>query len=229
MRTLAVLILAIATTSACQMNKASRQDPTPHPETIEVTASLAGYELWRELPTGEHAPLFTGDKATGSGAGAFLFFVLSPTNYAGQYFRLHHDGYLASGDPARLYRPDTRYRFNIVKSKLVDLGDAGCSLRPLGKEVHPQQSELEVLIKSLTKECNRLARVIDKLQATLDKQSKLTPVNESQIRILEERLKDYRTALENNAKRKKTACDLLNGITSKQANPPSPRTYPDRP
>jgi hypothetical protein len=54
--------------------------------------------------------------------------VVRPPEYAGQIITMHHDSYLASGDPFRLWPAGKRYEFRVSKSCIGHFDFALCSL-----------------------------------------------------------------------------------------------------
>jgi hypothetical protein len=46
----------------------------------------------------------------------FIMRILKPDNYAGKIFTIHHDGFLASGDPREVFAMGKKYAFTILRS-----------------------------------------------------------------------------------------------------------------
>jgi len=104
---------------------------------VSVIASVMGYEAYRRLPDGQNVITINSNKNEVKDTSGFLFRVLYPAQYRGRMFRLHHDGTIASGDPVRLYDIDKVYEFKVYPEDLIR--EAGCSLRPLGREVNASE------------------------------------------------------------------------------------------
>jgi hypothetical protein len=58
----------------------------------------------------------------------FVLEVVRPPEYAGKIITMHHDGFLASGDPFRLWEASKRYEFRISKSSIGRFDFGPCSL-----------------------------------------------------------------------------------------------------
>jgi hypothetical protein len=76
------------------------------------------------------------------GVAGFVFEVVAPKEYRGEYITAHHDGVLASGDPTKIAEPGKEYLMRIDKKRIGEKGFGLCSVdlrlkrpsdkRPLG-------------------------------------------------------------------------------------------------
>jgi len=134
-----------------------------------IVAAVAGYQTMWTLDTGIDIPLFAvnGDKK-GDETGV-LFYVVAPTNYAGRFFWMHHDGLIASGRLTALYKTNTLYYFPFHPFQRdesdngvlhaddlygLNRNDKGspCTLKPLGWRYFASRSEAEIFLSGLRME-----------------------------------------------------------------------------
>lgn len=130
-----------------------------------VLAAVVGYQTSRTLPSGITIPLFSTEPATGNGCEqGVLFYVIAPTNIAGRFFWMHHDGINAAGRSFGNYNPEGVYSFrysndvsdwgSITISNLISISGAEqslCSLRPLGQQFFSSKSEVTSAVTRLDK------------------------------------------------------------------------------
>ncbi len=134
-----------------------------------IVATVAGYQTMRTLANGIDIPIFTGDGEKSGDEKGVLFYVVAPTNYAGLYFWMHHDGLIASGRLTSLYKTNTLYFFPFYKfqrdecdngvlhaDNLYDLNrknkGSPCTLKPLGWRYFTATNEAEIFLSELRKE-----------------------------------------------------------------------------
>ncbi len=58
----------------------------------------------------------------------FVFEIIEPREYAGCVFGMHHDGFLASGDPYQLWEVGRRYELKIPKEIIGKRAFGPCSI-----------------------------------------------------------------------------------------------------
>lgn len=134
-----------------------------------IVATVAGYQTMRTLANGIDVPMFTVDGEKNGDEKGVLFYVVAPTNYAGLYFWMHHDGLIASGYVTSLYKTNILYYFPFHQFQ-IDEFDTGvlhadtlydfsrrnkgspCTLKPLGWRYFTSRSEAETTLVELLKE-----------------------------------------------------------------------------
>lgn len=150
-----------------------------------VLAAVVGYQTSRTLPSGITIPLFSTEPAAGNGAEqGILFYVIAPTNMAGHYFWMHHDGLNAAGRSFDNYNPEGVYSFrysndvsdsgSITISNLISISSAIkslCSVRPLGQQFFSSTHEVTSAVTRLDKvrgaveadieQCNEKIRTLE--------------------------------------------------------------------
>jgi hypothetical protein len=115
-----ILGFAVLATSCVHEGRHGSSGKEPETQTIEVVGVLAGYEgPVTVLSTGQSVPTFTIDPADASCSCKYLFSVLTPTNLTGRFFFVRDQTPIVK-HPDRVFKPATRYRFQL---KVVD-GDS---------------------------------------------------------------------------------------------------------
>lgn len=133
-----------------------------------LVVSVAGYKTTCKLANGMDIPVFSVSNENKDHEQGVLFYVIAPTNYAGHFFWMHHDGLAASGRLTALYNTNTLYYFSFQKSggtrddlTLEDLNDlfkygkgvSHCSVGGvIGWQYFTSRDEAENYLRGLLKE-----------------------------------------------------------------------------
>ena len=172
-----------------------------------VLAVVTGYQTERTLSSGITVPLFSITPEAGDGTeNGILFYVVAPTNMAGRFFWMHHDGVIASGKSFKNYNPDTLYSFR-YNTSLAEEGHASvmpsdlfkidapssslCSVRPLGLPFFSSSAEILRGLTDLDARLETMKREIssrEEMLVALPHGSRLYRREEMEIRFLSERI-----------------------------------------
>ena len=154
------------------------------PKTIDIYSVAVGFQKESITQSGIAVSRFFYGLAPGTNEyNGVLFQIVAPEQFAGQYFWMLHDGYLASGDASLLYKPESVYKFPMAIGvarkdfhdieyirKLVCERDLFClhpkgyylnTLRPVGERIFASESEV-------SSEISRLQKIIDDRTFCLD-------------------------------------------------------------
>lgn len=170
----------------------------PRDQRVEVVAAIAGYCSDTRLPTGERvSSIVPSAEEAPLNASGFVFSVLTPSEYAGRLFKVHHDGPMASGDPVEMFDTQVRYRL-LVPIALLSFPDAGCSmgagLFPQGKtrlEEVEETKDLPALLAVLRKRSEVLAERINTAREALKVEEGLRPTSFRNIKRLQAELQGW--------------------------------------
>lgn len=153
-----VAVIAAALVGACTHSPSmtSPNHAASSNRMIEVDAALAGYQTFREFPSGEEVVSFAFSTSQVPARVRGFLFCVSTTNYPRCYFYMHHDGDFAYD----FFRADRRYRFKIPKSALRSFNEDLCAgddryfvgtVGPTRAEMNEHVHELEVRLRGLQK------------------------------------------------------------------------------
>ena len=137
--------------SLCLITSACKAEPNLVHQWLgdtNIVATVVGYQTKRTIGPWIEIPVMSSEGTKNGEETGVLFYVVAPTNYAGNFFWMHHDGLMASGYLASLYKTNTLYYFPFTRdgrnpgalhpedfadlNKVVDKGPTPCTLRPAG-------------------------------------------------------------------------------------------------
>lgn len=159
------------------------------PKTIDIYSVAVGFQKESITQSGIAVSRFFYGLAPGTNEyNGVLFQIVAPEQFAGQYFWMLHDGYLASGDASLLYKPESVYKFPMAIGvarkdfhdieyirKLVCERDLFClhpkgyylnTLRPVGERIFASESEV-------SSEISRLQKIIDDIKSDMNESAYL--------------------------------------------------------
>ena len=130
---LAGVVVSLLCLSAEPVKRTSSQgEQRVEEEVVTVVAEPKFYvsgALGHDLGYGDELVLFRKpDRDAMLEVDGFILEVVRPPEYAGRIIGMHHDGFVASGNPYTLWEVGRRYEFKIHKELIGKLSFRPCSL-----------------------------------------------------------------------------------------------------